>query len=475
LTAQIAPAEPASAGRTTSVSLAVTIRFPGLDQVAAGGLVPPSPSVGKSVSRVILAANSALRLLTVTGGTRQTKTLGAFFGASDGAAVLDPQVLFDPNAVNSRFYIAALQHRGRADAGGTSLLHLAVSRSPEPPDLEPAHWCRYAIDAKRDGGTALASRAGDLGLAVGTERLVLTTDQYGLATDAFTFAVVRVLDKLALADNTAGCAPLPRIVVFQPSATPGDRSFFALQPVQTSGPWAADLRDPVYFVNTVFTGTGSDDRYRVSRVWDTPPTFRSFVLRGPRRYATPPDSPQPRSAVRLDTGDARIRQAAGGRATAEVSTVTYFTAVHATRCPGGGTPATSCVMWVRFEVTPIATGFARIDQQLVLGGGPDVFDSFPGVVEGVDGTSVVVFQRSGPRSYLHGLAMGKPFSAEGFLPAAVSVTPPGQCALPTPSALGDTVIVRRDPVRLHYWATAVRAASVAGRCVWESSVASLRP
>ncbi|HEV8308196.1 MAG TPA: hypothetical protein VGW35_11060 [Methylomirabilota bacterium] len=460
---------------TLPVSPGVLIRFAGLDELTAGGVVPPSPSVAKGVSRVIQAANSALRLSTVTGAPLQTKTLRAFFGAPDRGAVLDPQVLFDQNEADRRFYIAALQHRGTTEASGTSLIHLAVSRSPEPPDLEPDHWCRYAIDAKRDGGTALASRAGDLTLTVGSARLVLTTDQYRFATNAFTFAVIRVLDKVALSRNTGACPSLPGTVVFQPAAAPGDRSFFALQPVQSPGPWAADLRDPVYFVNTGFTGTSSDDRYRVSRIWDTPPTFRSLVLRGARRYASPPDSPQPRSAVRLDTGDARIRQAAGGRATAEAITVTYLTAVHATRCHVGAASPTACVMWVRVEVTPIAAAFARIDQQLMLGGGPGIFDSFPGVAEGADGVSVVAFQRSGPGRFLHGLVMVKPFSAEAFGPAVLPATPTGQCALAAPRAMGDAITVRRDPVRLQYWVSTVRAISVAGRCVWETAVVNLRP
>lgn len=98
----------------------VPTSFVGLNQVNAGGFIPPDTIVGKSNTRVLEAVNVSLRLFTTTGGVLATKTLNNFFGTSTSQGILfDPKVYFDRNATNRRFYVVALQQTGTNDATGS--------------------------------------------------------------------------------------------------------------------------------------------------------------------------------------------------------------------------------------------------------------------------------------------------------------------------------------------------------------------
>ena len=157
----------------------MTTSFVGLDQANAGGVTHSDLSVGKSNTLVLEGVNSSLRLFTTVGGVLATKTLNTFFGATGSQRSFhDPRVYFDRNAVNRRFYVVARQQSGITDATGISRIWLAVSRSSDPANLEPANWCRYAIDAKRNAGTAYSSWADYLGLGVGVDKLVISANQY---------------------------------------------------------------------------------------------------------------------------------------------------------------------------------------------------------------------------------------------------------------------------------------------------------
>ena len=133
----------------------VTTSFLGLDRPSAidqgSVFFPPNTTVAQSNTRVLEATNSALRLFTNAGGVLATKGLTPFFGADPAnGPLLAPKVYYDRNAANRRLYVVALQ---RNAATKVSTIWLAVSRSSDPGNLEPASWCRYPINGRRNANT----------------------------------------------------------------------------------------------------------------------------------------------------------------------------------------------------------------------------------------------------------------------------------------------------------------------------------
>ncbi len=243
----------------------VTTSFLGLDRPSAidqgSVFFPPNTTVAQSNTRVLEATNSALRLFTNAGGVLATKGLTPFFGANPAnGPLLAPKVYYDRNAANRRLYVVALQ---RNAATKVSTIWLAVSRSSDPSNLEPASWCRYPINGKRDTGTN-ESYADQPGLGAGASALLITTNQFKFVGNGFTFAIIRALNKVVVANNAAAC-PVSPVYTFQPSAVLNNATVYALQPVQHySIPSSfGGTANPTYLVNTYF---GTNNRYRVWRV-----------------------------------------------------------------------------------------------------------------------------------------------------------------------------------------------------------------
>ncbi|MGH2627332.1 MAG: hypothetical protein ACRDHY_11855, partial [Anaerolineales bacterium] len=191
--------------------------FPG---ISYGGISPPDPTIGKSSTRIIQAVNSAVSLYTTSGTPLQSKTLADFLAApSQPFPPFDPKVLYDRNAANQRYYVLATfrDHVAPYDAA----LYLAVSRSPNPPDLNAANWCRYWIPATDDYGTDILTFADHPNLGVGSDTLVITSTQYPITGGSFTYAVIQAWDKILLANNAAGCQT-GIAEIFRPAANPGD-------------------------------------------------------------------------------------------------------------------------------------------------------------------------------------------------------------------------------------------------------------
>jgi hypothetical protein len=464
-----APTRVLEAPAAETAAPTVTTSFVGLDRLSAANsgflFVPPDPVVAKGRGRVLEAANSAARLFTTAGGVLATKSLQVFFGApppagSDGL-LFDPKVYFDRLGANPRFYVLALEKRGASAATGVSRIWLAVSRSPEPANLEPASWCRYAIDGKRNGGTALSSWADYPGLGVGADKLVITANQFTFASSAFTFAIIRVLNKATLAKNAAACPALPFVFTFQPSAGAGNGTVFTIQPVQhyVAPASSAGVANPVYLVNTVF---GASSVYRVWRVRNFPPTLQGPVNVQAAAYGIPPQAPQRASSLRLDTGDTRITQASSG------DDAGNFSAVHSTVCNAGGGPTESCLRGVAFVVGSGAGGAltARLEEQFTLGLAPGDFLFWPGVADGGSFESGFAFHRSSATTFLSS------FWAVGATIGALTV---GTCPQTT-RRTGDYIGAQRDPVdNRSFWFAGERATVIAGACQWQTRIIKVTP
>jgi hypothetical protein len=452
---------------------AASTSFVGLDRPSAAnnGFVffPPDTIVAKSVTRVLEAANSAVRLFDTVGNVIETRDLNTFFAASTTNGLLfDPKVYFDQNAANRRFYVVALQKKGSSDRSGVSRIWLAVSRSLDPPDLNPANWCRYNINGKRNAGTSLSSWADYPGLGVGADALVISANQFRFSDNSFTFAIVRVLNKLIAANNDSSCPSIP-LFTFQPSGVAGDASTFTLQPVQhyTSPSSFSGTTNPAYLLSTVFGTSATYRVWQVRNVGGGSPTLRVVNVTGSYVYGVQPDAPQSGSSLLLDTGDNRMTQAAGvGDA---------ISGVHGTLCNINGGASESCVRFVRISVGQNGSSLtASINQQQTFGGGAGVFYFWPGIaVNGVEETAVA-FHRSSGASYLSSYWTIKALASTTF--EAASPITDGTCAQTISNRTGDYIGAQTDPSDSNtFWLAGERATTINGSCQWQTQIIAVTP
>lgn len=464
--ARTAPAEPGENLETGPARQAprVATSFVGLDRPSAANhgsvFFPPDTIVAKSNTRVLEAANSAVRLFTTTGGVLQTKDLNTFFSAATGNGLLfDPKVYFDRNATNRRFYIIALQ----TDFLSTSRIWLAVSRSSDPANLNASNWCRYNIDGRRNAGTGNASFADYPGLGAGADSLVISTNQFRFADDTFTFSIVRAIRKNLLANNAASC-PAIQSAVFQASTQVGDLRTFTLQPVQhyTSPSSFSGTTNPAYLVNTLFGSSTTYRVWQVRNVMGSSPTLRVRNVNGSFTYGVQPDAPQSGSDLLLATGDNRVTQAAGlGNA---------LWPAHGTLCNVGGGENESCVRTVRILVGQSSSGAltATLSQQTTVGGtGWYLF--WPGIAVNVTEQTAIVYQRSSAASFLSARWRLKNLCSASF-GAAMDLTS-GTCPQEVSERTGDYTGAQTDPVNFSsFWLAGERATLIAGECQWQTRI-----
>jgi hypothetical protein len=190
-------------------------------------------------------------------------------------------------------------------------------------------------------------------------------------------------------------------------------------------------------------------------------------LAGAFAYTIPPDAPQAGSAALLDTGDARVTQAAG--------TGNLIEGVHGTGCNIGGGANESCVRYVRFLVGCTSTGglSAASNQQFTFGGGAGIFFFWPGTARNNAGQSGLSFQRSSSASSLSAWWAVKP--ANG-IPNIASPFTTGTCAQTLSNRTGDYVGAHTDPSNFTDFCLAgERATTIAGICQWQTQIICVRP
>lgn len=457
----------------------VTTLFDGLDRPgsASNGFVfdPPDTIVGKSPNRIVEATKSAIRLSTNAGATLQTLDLNAFTGAATANGLLfDPKVYYDVNSANPRFIVTALQVAGRDDANAAndlSRIFIAISRSPDPASLSTG-WCLYDIEGRRDVGTANASWADYPGLGAGADSFSVTTNQFRFTNRTFTFAIVRTFDKTVAENNAVSCPTIPTFT-FQPAAAAGDGSQSTIQPAQhyTSPSSFVNATNPAYFLSTT-VGTGTQYHvWRVRNVAAGAPLLDHLVLTS-TQYGIPPPSPQPGSAIVIDTGDNRMLQAAGIGNTL----VGTFTTV----CNISAGTNESCSMTPRVAVGADAAGnlTASVVENTFAGFTDNVFVHHNSLATNTALQSGASWDFSGPGTFLSSAAMVK---NPGGAWTGVSTYAPGACALPAtpPSATtalsGDYSGAQTDPGLTTFWLAGEQAVTISGACQWRTRVAQLVP
>lgn len=442
--------------------------------------VPPDPNVAASPRRVVHVVNSAVRLFNRQGAVIQTLDLNDFFGTPVPSAfeetLFDPKVIFDANAANKRFYVVALETDAGSPPPNLSTIYLAVSRSPNPANLNPPNWCFYRINGVRDPGTGLESWADYPSLGAGADALVITTNQFTFAEFSFTHNAIRAIRKLPLSNNATGC-PSPRLFTFPASEEVGDFRAFTVQPVQqlTSPSSFPGTRKPFYLTNSILTAatTVPSRDYVVYRLRNvaTSPTLSRTTVTGNYAYFVPPNVGQDNEAGFVTTGDERMMEAAGvGDA---------FWATHATACsfPSGNV---SCTRVLRLGVGQSPEGALQtsITQQSTFGS-PDDFLFWPGIAVNRDETVAVPFHFVSPDRTDNNLSTWwavKDLGETAYRPFRPVTT--GVCQQVV-ERTGDYSGAETDPVDSRsFWLSGERAKPIpefGNACLWETQIIRVTP
>ena len=283
----------------------------------------------------------------------------------------DPKVIYDRNASRPRFYVAGLT----TDDTSKSSLYLAISRSPDPSTLTSADWCRYVFPGVSDAGTSNAASADYPEIGVGPNGVIITTNQYRFSDSDFTFARVRILQKLTANNNSASC-PSPasfnlgtwrltsanndwtRITVVPSLAYTTASSFSG---AQSQSIWSP-RRSPTRRQTPGMPVSASYYRvWRVSNIGSGNPRFNSTNVFGNFSSQSPPPGVQAGGEYYTHTADTR------GMATVSLGNRLYY--VHQTQCQVGGGYPESCLRIMRFNVGQSSNGSfaASISQQLTSG------------------------------------------------------------------------------------------------------------
>jgi hypothetical protein len=462
---------PARAGLSQSTS------FVGLDYHDSGGFFPPDTQIARSSSRVLEAVNGGVRLFKDSGSVLDTMELGDFFGAvrkpQRSDFLYDPKVTFDANGSDERMYAIALQQFRTGGTTGKAAIWLAISRASEPRNLSSESWCRYRIDARSDVGTKLAGWADFPGLGIGADTVAVTSNQYTFKGSRFTYANVRVFDKLAAAENGHDC-PTFDVATLQPSGKLRNYNAFTLQPAQhaTDPTPVPGAGDPLYLVNTSM-GDLPSSLYRVWRITGgagAKPEITHVNLAGPN-YNLPSKAPQRGTFVPVDTGDVEILQVVGRG--------DELVATHTVRCSfRRSTPRESCVRILHITVGADHSGALKASlsaRVTTFGGGDGWFYFEPSVAMNEEGTVAVSLQTSSAKTYLSAAwttedATDVAKIARGTCPDTAEYDSGFQAV-----RTGDYTSVQTDPSTGGFWFAGERAAETSGRCHWQTRIVRTTP
>jgi hypothetical protein len=469
---------PEAAARVTESFRGININEAGVGDFI---FAPPDPNVAASPERVVHVVNLAIRMFTRSGGELQTLNLNDFFDtpvAENGVSSLsDPKIIYDVNGPRHRFYITAIESNV---VSGTlpnfSRIHLAVSRSANPSNLNPGNWCHYRIDARLNRGTNLVNWADFPSIGAGEDALVITTNQFTFNDFSFVTAAIWALRKLPLSNNAESC-PSSKLFTFRASDEVGDPRAFTVQPVQhlTAPSSFAGTGNPVYLVNTISTATTSvpSKDYRVYRLRNvaTTPTLSRATVTGNYAYFVPPNVGQDNEAGFIFTNDERVEEAAGvGDA---------FWATHATAC-SFSTGNVSCARVIRVRVGQSSSGAlqASITQQKTFGA-PDDFLFEPGLAVNRDETVAVPFHYASPDRTDNNLSTWWAVKANDEADfSSFSLLATGSCQQVTPRT-GDYSGAETDPVDLKsFWLAGEAARPIVpfgGACFWVTRIIQVTP
>lgn len=407
---------------------AVAPSFPG---AGFNGLTPADTTLGKSPNRLLQAVNSQIRLYANDGSLLASKSLAAFLGTDNfPLAPFDPRLLFDRLGPNQRFYVVATEQDPPLPDGrpAQSTLFLSVSRSPDPPSLDPAHWCTYRLWSQDDySGNGFATFADFPMLGVGADTFVISSNyrRNTAADSGFTYAIVEAFEKLSLSQNTTAC-PIATSAVYRPATSTNDQGRMFLQPVHhgtapSSFPGASN---PVYLVSTRPRNSDVTEyklwRLRNNSLGATPANLQEVIVPA-QPYTAPPFALQPGTTTTIVTNDCRVMAAAG------LANTLWF--VMTVRCNAGGGNDESCVRMVRLALSQSGgLPTAAVQQELTFGGGPNTFFYMPGLAVSSAERVAVPLLTSSSTLYQSFAVATKSASQSSFQPLQVLAA--GVCPVP---------------------------------------------
>ena len=454
-----------AASKMLEPSPPVRRRFIGLDRTQAEAGLPADVSIAASSSRVLQAANSALRLSAPNGGAAVEKSLADFFDVAGTAQVSQPKVFFD--RISDRFLAAAISVD---PAARESAVHLAFTLDfADLDDLDvkqvsgdPASWCTHRFDVRFGAGAA--AFAGSLALGQNESWVALAADNFRYDNGNFRVATLFAIDKLKLNTFTSGPCPDLETRRFQVPKNADGELAFALQPAQ-------------HYTNSIVAGralyllssralSASSNAYDLWRLEGSDVdslTLTHERLAGNFVYSQPFDAPQ-KNGPDLDTGDTRITQAAYRGDT--------LWAVHATACRLGKPPDENCLRLI--GIRPGAEKAELIHQENL--GRRNLFLWAPGVAVNFYGDVLVPFQRSTAKQFFAaGYAVRR--AAKGSFDALRSLSG-GRCALGAGGRRLTTVAAgaQADPLDpLGFWVAGEYADALDGLgCDWSTRVGLAR-
>ncbi len=355
------PPPPQTEGVVGEVGVLVR-SFAGIDAPTSGRTIP-DVSIARSYNRVLQATNAMLRLTETNGTFIAQMSMDAFFGLINfERGTTDPKVYFDALGPKKAFVIAVM------GTGTPKVLHLAVSRSPDPENLlAPASWCRFKLTHPSSVPQAGADYPN---LGAGPEHLILTSNHFDSIGSGGT--LVRLIAKDLLYNNPDGCPlTVASTAAFPLSSTPSRVNLRTLQPVQfvTAPGSPTGVTTLGYLVSAIDYGTTGYNLWSLQRnsvgALVTPLRFKK--VDASKNYLLPPPATQPPGLPHsLNTGDGRVLQAVG------VGNSIWFT--QTTGCNNSGTGVNeSCANAMQLNIVPSAgVPVASFGQQRLLGAGAGV-------------------------------------------------------------------------------------------------------
>lgn len=311
------------ASSTTPTVPGIVSTFVGLNRGTAGNWYPPDPQVAAGPFHVVELVNVLGEIWTKSGTPVETFSLYSLFLATHSCGtntcndfIGDVKVLFD--AQSGRWLASVFDS---TDNGNTGSVAVAVSSSSDP----TGSWTVYKLPPKDSLGSILSVFPDQPITGVSDDKVAISANLFG---PGFTGAEYWILNKNEMLTGSN-------------------------VDVDTFGPYGAMFSvHPVHSLSSTTTqfmvsvgGTGASN-VKLFSVTGVPPgvvtvtTINLSLLQS--STLAPPDAQQPTSAILVNTGDARVQDAAWYQGTLWLSLNDACT-------PQGDTSARSCARFIQIN------------------------------------------------------------------------------------------------------------------------------
>ncbi len=342
-------------------TLSSPVDFAGLDDTA---WTPSDSQLAAGPHHLLVAVNAALAVFDKTGRQMLRLNLSDLF-----SQFVHDAIIFAPRVVYDQFRCGwVMAACARSVDERQSWFLLAYSHNDNP----LGEWWGWALDARDSGGIRTGHWADGIGLSVDNNSLYLAANMFG-AQDRFLYSRLLVLNKKELQSGTV----LHGWDFWEFRNADGTPAF-GIQP-------ALNLRAAVaqYLLNATGDGQGLTQ-------WTITQPMRHHPILARRSIPTvsfqvAPDSKQPLTEVKIETGDARL--------TNVVFRHGLLWAAHTIAANWGDDANLAAIQW--FQINPRA---GCITQQGIYGA-PHYHYFSPAVMPDGEGNLMMVFNRAGETEF----------------------------------------------------------------------------